>query len=58
MKNYEAVVRERYDRQRYDGGSIAKNIYAPINPIGFYGDLKTNQVLFEYINMLYDRKKI
>lgn len=57
MKNYEAVVRERYDRQRYDGGSIAKNIYAPINPIGFYGDLKTNQVLFEYINMLYDRKK-
>lgn len=57
MKNYETVVRERYNRQKYDSNSISNNIYAPINTIGFYGDLKTNQVLFEFVNMLYSRKK-
>lgn len=58
MKNYEAVVRGRYNRQKYDSSSIRNNKYAPINPTGFYGEFKANQVLFEFINMLYYRKKI
>ena len=57
MKDYKTVVRERYDRQKYDGDNIPNNIYAPINTIVFYGDLKTNQILYEFVNMLYSRKK-
>ncbi|MCI9592694.1 MAG: class I SAM-dependent methyltransferase [Lachnospiraceae bacterium] len=57
MKNYEAVVRGRYNRQKYDSSSVRNNKYMPINPTGFYGEFKANQVLFEFINMLYYRKK-
>lgn len=35
MKDYKTVVRERYDRQKYDGDNIPNNIYAPINTIVF-----------------------
>lgn len=57
MKNYKTVVSERYNRQRYDSNSMLNNVYAPINITGFYGEFKANQILFEFINMLYSQKK-
>lgn len=57
MKNYETVVRTRYNQQKYDSKSILKNIYSPINAMGFYGELKAYQILYEFVNMLYSRKK-
>ena len=34
MRNYKKVIEERYDRQKYDGRGIKKNMYAPVNPVG------------------------
>lgn len=52
MRSYKSVIRERYDKQRYDGSGIIKDIYSPINPIGFYGEFKAAQILYEFVNML------
>nr|WP_302141919.1 class I SAM-dependent methyltransferase [uncultured Schaedlerella sp.] len=52
MKNYKRVVKERYDRQRYDGKGMLKDIYSPINPVGFYGEFKAAQVLSDFVNRI------
>lgn len=52
IKNYKRVIKERYDRQYYDGKGITGDIYSPINPIGFYGEYKAAQILYEFVNMI------
>lgn len=57
MKNYKVVVRERYDKQKYDKKGIMNNIYAPINPVGFYGEFKAAQILRKFVLMLNSQSK-
>lgn len=57
MRNFKTVIRERYNQQMYDSSSLLNNIYAPVNSIGFYGELKAHQILFEFVNMLRYYKK-
>lgn len=57
MKNYKRTIKERYDKQKYTGKEIVNNMYSPVNPIGFYGEYKAAQVLFEFVNMLNRDKK-
>lgn len=52
MKEYEKVIAERYDKQSYDGDGIKTNIYAPINPVGFYGEFKAAKILLDLVNMV------
>lgn len=52
MKNYKRVIKERYDRQKYSGKAIVNDIYSLINPVGFYGEFKSAQILSEFVNML------
>ena len=52
MKNYQTVIEERYDKQQYNGTGILKNMYAPINPVGFYGEFKSAQILSDLVSML------
>lgn len=56
MKNYEDVVKERYNQQSYDSKSVLDNIYAPINPIGFYGEFKAAQILSDFVKLLNNRR--
>ncbi len=56
MRSYKRVVKERYDRQQYDGKSIKKNLYSLINPVGFYGELKAAQILKDFVNLLYEKR--
>lgn len=55
MRGYKRVIKERYDRQRYDGKGIKNDLYAPINPVGFYGELKAAQILKDFVNLLYEK---
>lgn len=57
MKEYEKVIAERYDKQIYEGNEIKNNIYAPINPIGFYGEFKAAKILYDLVNMLNLKEK-
>lgn len=57
MKSYKRVVKERYDRQRYDGKGIINDIYSPVNPVGFYGEFKSAQILMDFVNMTVRNKK-
>lgn len=52
MKDYRKVIKERYDRQRYDGRGIRNNMYAPINPVGFYGEFKSAQILAMFVSLV------
>ncbi len=52
MKDYKKVISERYDKQKYDGRGIKNNIYSLINPIGFYLELKSAQILSDFVKML------
>lgn len=55
MRNYKKVIEERYDRQKYDGRGIKKNMYAPVNPVGFYGEFKAAQILSDFVSLLNKR---
>lgn len=57
MKEYEKVIAERYDKQSYDGDGIKNNIYAPINPVGFYGEFKAAKILLDLVNMVNLKEK-
>lgn len=57
MRNYDKIIEERYDKQKYDGRSIKNNPYSLVNPIGFYQNYKATQVLHDFINMLNVRGK-
>lgn len=52
MNDYKKIIKEHYDKQKYGGREIKSNIYAPINPIGFYGEFKIAQILAEFISMI------
>lgn len=52
MKHYKQVVKERYDRQRYDGKGILDDMYSPMNPVGFYGEGKSAGILADFVRML------
>lgn len=56
MRGYKKVVRERYDKQQFDGKSIKNNLYSLINPVGFYGNWKTTQILKDFVNLLYENR--
>ncbi len=59
MKNYKRVVKERYDRQVYSGRGIINDMYSPINPVGFYGEYKSAQILADFVRMIIrDKKKL
>ncbi len=51
MKNYNKVIEERYDKQKYDGRGIKKNVYSLFNPIGFYSEFKSAQILLNFVRM-------
>lgn len=55
MRSYKKVIEERYDKQRYDGRGIKNNMYAPVNPIGFYGEFKAAQILKDFVLLLNKR---
>ena len=57
MKSYKRVVNERYDKQKYTGEGIVKDIYSPVNPIGFYGEYKAAQILFEFVNLINQNRR-
>lgn len=57
MKHYRQVVKERYDRQRYDGKGILSDMYSPVNPVGFYGEWKAARILADFVRMLMRRGK-
>ena len=57
MKSYKRIIKERYDRQQYTGKGIVNDMYSPINPVGFYGEYKAAQILFEFVNMINKDKK-
>ena len=57
MNGYKKIIGERYDKQKYSGREIKRNIYAPINPIGFYGEFKTAQVLSEFVSEICSHRK-
>lgn len=57
MKNYKRTIKERYDKQKYTGKGLVNDIYSPINPIGFYGEYKAAQILFEFVNMINEDRK-
>lgn len=52
MKSYKEVIKERYDKSRYDGKAIKGDIYAPINPVGFYGEFKMAQILSRFVSTI------
>ena len=58
MKNYQTVIEERYDEQKYDGYGILKNMYAPINPVGFYGEYKSAQILSDLISLFIENENL
>lgn len=51
MKCYQRVVKERYDG--YEKlQDINENIYSIINPVGFYGSIKIEKVIYKVLNKL------
>jgi len=52
LKGYKKIIRERYDKQRYDSRGIMGDRYSIINPVGFYGEFKAAQILSNFVNML------
>lgn len=52
MKSYKEVVKERYDKDRYDGKAVKDNIYSLINPVGFYGEYKAAQILSRFVSAI------
>lgn len=57
MKSYKRVIKERYDKQKYTGEGIVSDMYSPVNPIGFYGEYKAAQILYEFVNMINKDKR-
>lgn len=57
MRKYKEVIAKRYNKQKYDWKSIINNIYAPVNPIGFYGEFKSAQILRDFVLMIASNKK-
>lgn len=57
MKSYKRVVKERYDRQVYNSRGIINDMYSPINPVGFYGEYKSAQVLVDFVKTIIRDKK-
>ena len=58
MKDYKKVIKERYDKQKYNGKGIKNNPYAVINPVGFYGEFKAAQILLDYIRRISVKKSL
>lgn len=52
MKEYEKVIACRYDKDRFNAKGINGNMYSSINPVGFYGDFKKQQILTNFISIL------
>lgn len=52
MKNYKKVIKERYDRQKYDGKGILNNQYSLINPVGLYMEFKATGILSEFVKII------
>ncbi len=51
MKNYDEVVRDRYDKENYKE-SLLKNVYSYINDVGYYGARELSNLLRKYIKLL------
>lgn len=51
MVPYDKVVSERYDGREVQQ-SIYENIYSIINPVGFYGHITIEKVIYKIINLM------
>jgi len=50
MRNYEEVVKNRYDAEDYSVNGCWSNPYALVNKIGYYGYLNILKELHHFIN--------
>lgn len=56
MKNYDEVVKERYDKENVNE-DILLNVYSYINDVGYYGSREISNLLRAYVKLLLDSNK-
>lgn len=54
IKSYEQVIAERYDGRETEQ-KIYDNVYSLINPIGFYGHINIENIVYEIIQLIRNR---